>query len=366
MKAEISKAPAGDFVYALSRIDRSVADNLKDIEKSFGHDAGMITDVIVFLTKRLNKNLFGFTCFTLNEFAKESGRNKQDLCEKHPVLKANPKLDAPEYFGHKFETVFDYALFQALQKNIIFSREYTTQQGSQTISLTNFPILKDIKLNVDRKSNAIKLYEIRVSDEFIQGALSRYYNIESNGYSMVGKGRGGDGRKRLFLFLYKTSHIVLSTNNTKTKLAVDYLASLAGIDVKEPRNRKTSLKRVLDAMVTKGMIPFTFTFTQGDNARKYDEDYYVELNFLKPLQEPSGHNSFKRNLWDLLKNQYKGLYSDTKYRDEKDPFQRWLNNPTVNLKEKAEAYQAAYYRSFSVNLTLSQAKQKVQEADLLS
>ena len=55
----------------ISRIDQSVADNLKDIERSFGMDSGIVTDFIVFVTKKLKTDLFGYTRFTLSEFCKE-------------------------------------------------------------------------------------------------------------------------------------------------------------------------------------------------------------------------------------------------------------------------------------------------------
>src|SRR5690606_14222587 len=111
--------------FFLSRIDRSVADNLNDIRKSFGEDAGIVKDFIVFISKNLKKDLFGYSKFTLKDFCKESGRNRQDLAKKHPYFIANPKAIIPEYFGHEFISVFDYALFNMLQKNIIFAKLYT-------------------------------------------------------------------------------------------------------------------------------------------------------------------------------------------------------------------------------------------------
>lgn len=46
-------------INSLSRIDRAVADNIKDILRSFGTQAGLVQDFIVFISCRLKTDLFG-------------------------------------------------------------------------------------------------------------------------------------------------------------------------------------------------------------------------------------------------------------------------------------------------------------------
>lgn len=343
----------------ISRIDQSVADNLKDIERSFGMDSGIVTDFIVFVTKKLKTDLFGYTRFTLNDFCKESGRNKQYLCEPHPIFeKTDTKV--PDYFGHKFESVFDYVLFRMIKENILFSKDYSYNDGGQVIHLKNFPILKDIKLNIDRNSNGVKVYEIRVSDQLLDGFMKRYYTIESNGYRMVGKGRGGDGRKRLFIFLYKTKHIMSSQNSAITRFPIDYLAQIADVDVKENKLRKVSIKRVLDAIIKNGQIYFSYNFVQGDVTKKNQENYWVEIDFSevikdKELLEPRGDNSFFKNLLVDLKFSFERKYAGISIKDEKDSFQRWLTNNSIDLDEKIEIVQSSHYRAYGKSITSSKA-----------
>ncbi len=343
----------------ISRIDQSVADNLKDIELSFGMDAGIVTDFIVFVTKKLKTDLFGYTQLTLSEFCKESGRNKQDLCARHPIFEKNG-AEVPDYFGHKFESVFDYVIFRMIKENIIFTKNYSYNDNGKVIHLQNFPILKDIKLNIDRNSNGVKVYEIRVSDQLLTGFMKRYYTIESNGYRMVGKGRGGDGRKRLFIFLYKTKHILSSQNTTITRIPIDYLAQIANIEVKENKLRKVSVKRVLDAIRVNGQLPFTYTFVQGDPTKRFQENYWVEMDFAeamnhRELSEPRGDNSFFTNLLYDLKFYFDNKYSDVSIKGEKDQFQRWLTNSSVDLNEKSEIVQSAHYRAYGRKMTTTKA-----------
>lgn len=363
-ESEIEAKPKNDFF--LSRIDKSVADNLGDIRKSFEGDAGIVKDFIVFISKNLKKDLFGYTRFTLQDFCRESGRNRQDLAKKHPFFIDNPKATIPEYYGHEFSSVFDYALLNMLQKNIIFSRAYAINKRDQKIQLKNFPILKDIRLNVNRQSNTIKVYEIRISDEWMEGFITRYYTIETNAYSKIGKGRGGDGRKSLYIILQRTRHQLLSQNETIAKLSVDYLANIAELEVEENRFRKRSLKRILDFFKEKGDFPFTYKFVRGDPSKIYQEEYWVELDFssstsINSLMEKRGDHQFYNTVISELKAKFGYKYPDVIIQDESDLFQRWLTNPEVDLDIKTEVLIMAHYNSYSKQITKMQAKKFIRE-----
>lgn len=352
--------------FFLSRIDRSVADNLSDIRKSFGEDAGIVKDFIVFISKNLKRDLFGYTKFTLKDFCKESGRNRQDLAKKHPYFTGNPKAIIPEYFGHEFVSVFDYALFNMLQKNIIFAKSYTVNTRNEVIQLKNFPILKDIKLNRDRQSNTVKIYEIRISDEWLDGFISRYYTIETNGYPKIGKGRGGDGRKSLYIILQRTRHQLLSQNETTARFTVDYLADIAELAVEQNRFRKKSLKRILDFFLEKGDFPFSYRFVKGDLSKPYQEEYWVELDFsssvsITSLREKRGDHLFFNSLMVDLRNMFNIKHSKVAIKDETDVFQRWLTNADADTELKVEILISAYYKAYSQNITKLQAKQYIRD-----
>ncbi|CAG5074777.1 hypothetical protein DYBT9623_05465 [Dyadobacter sp. CECT 9623] len=373
---EKENAPRGTIIndnsqsdFFLSRIDRSVADNLNDIRKSFGEDAGIVKDFIVFISKNLKKDLFGYTKFTLKDFCKESGRNRQDLARKHPYFLANPKAIIPEYFGHEFVSVFDYALFNMLQKNIIFAKSYVVNTRNEVIQLKNFPILKDIRLNLNRQSNTIKIYEIRISDEWLDGFISRYYTIETNGYPKIGKGRGGDGRKSLYLILQRTRHQLLSQRETTARFSVDYLADLAELVVEENRFRKKSLKRILDFFQEKGDFPFSYRFVKGDPSKAYQEEYWVELDFsssvnIISLSEKRGDHLFYNSLIVELRNVFNSKHSKVAIKDETDVFQRWLTNADADTDTKIEILVSAYYKAYNQQITKIQAKKYIRDGFL--
>lgn len=361
---ELENLSKADFF--LSRIDRSVADNLNDIRKSFGEDAGIVKDFIVFISKNLKKDLFGYTKFTIQDFCKESGRNRQDLAKKHPYFVSNPKAIIPEYFGHEFVSVFDFALFNMLQKNIIFAKSYAVNTKNELVHLKNFPILKDIKLNRDRKSNSIKIYEIRISDEWLDGFISRYYTIETNGYPKIGKGRGGDGRKSLYLILQRTRHQLLSQKETIARFTVNYLADLAELVVEENRFRKKSLKRVLDFFMEKGDFPFSYKFVKADPTKINQEEYWVEFDFsvaanVTSLTEKRGDHIFYITLVNELKAVFVYKYGNLTIKDETDTFQRWLTNNEADNDIKVDVLIEAYYKAYNVQIARIQAKQFIRE-----
>lgn len=353
-----------DETFFLSRIDRSVADNLRDIDISFEEDSGIVKDFIVFITKKLKVNMFGYTKFTLNDFCRESGRRKDELCRDHPKFRNNPKAVPPDYFGHKFITTFDYALFNMLQKNIIFSKAYDWNSTGRTIQLKNFPILKDIKLNIERNSNAVKVYDVRVSDELLEGFLQRYYTIETNGYKLVGAGKGGDGRKSLYLFINKTRHILITQQQFKTKLPVDYLCKIAGIVTEKASHKKQSLRRVLEQIKEKGKMPYKFEFVSDDaGLSKYD--YWVEIDFFQEiqddrLQEKRGDNHFFYSLFKELKEIFQHHHGKLTVQDEKDLFQRWLNKNDYDVPLKAGALIKIYFNCYNINLTEANAKMMIR------
>lgn len=82
---------------SLSRIDRAVAENIKDIQRSFGGQAGIVQDFIVFtLSARF----------------------------KPPVIE-----------GFAFQTVLDYALYSMMERNISFSSRYEVWEKDTVLQM---------------------------------------------------------------------------------------------------------------------------------------------------------------------------------------------------------------------------------------
>lgn len=341
----------------LSRIDRAVADNIKDIQRSFPDDAGIVLDFIIFITRQLQTDLFGFTRFTLQQFCRESGRNRQDLAITHPSFE-NMRKKPPMIQGHPFKSVIDYALYTMMERNIVFSHRYETDSNGITIQMHSFPILKDLRLNFDRRGNELKVYEVRLSDELMSGFLSRYYTVNTEAYKRSGKGRGGDSRKKLLVYLSKIQHVLMGVTAEgeplETTVPLDRLCDFADITDAKPSHRKQGLIRILESIRTQAGFPFAYGFVRqfGNCA------YGVKLSFpLLDKRHLIREHIFHRHLSEGLKGVYmKRGISQSMDGEENDPFQRWLTDKHADIAEKASMLARSYYRAYNLNISDAHAR----------
>jgi hypothetical protein len=349
----------------LSRIDRAVADNIKDIQRSFGGQSGIVQDFIVFISRRLKTDLFGYTRFTIQDFCRSTGRRRQELAMIHPDF-VSGKVLPPVIQGFAFKTVFDYALYTMMERNIIFSSSYRYKQKDAVIQMHSFPILKDLKLNFSRMDNAQKVYDIRVSDEMLNGFLSRYYTLSAECYKIVGKGRGGDSRKKLLLYLSKLSHVVSSSGLPDTFVPVDRLCEFADISDTRPSHKKQNLIRMLNAILSTGHFYFRFEFI-------HQPAYMVRLVFMPIV---SGRliqveHLFYFRLLTNLRALFNSLQVSTKGKGgtfsafDEDPFQAWLVSRELHVAEKAQVLAQAYYLALNISLSTAESITLIRNGNFL-
>lgn len=360
------------FNYSLSRIDRSVADNLRDIDNSFEADAQLVFDFIIFMSKKINNNLFGYTQFTIKEFSEFTGMNTADLCAVHPDI-ANGRVKTPIYEGHKFESVLDYSLLRMLRTNIVFSKIYSYRDDGNVIKLENFPILKDIYLHSGSVNGTKKVYEVRLSDVIIDGFVERYYTLDTSKLPVIGKGKGGHSRKKIFVWLNKIFHIYLSKNSPVPLYSVDQLADLGGVRYKKELDQEGNLieklpkhkKEIVDKMlkviaksVNNNRLHFSFdyVFVKGTTEDKYTEDYFIKFTFTSNLNVVAQHklgieHKFKLTLLKELRRMFDCIYPEERLakikelENEADSFQRWLNNKSIDMEKKVEMVKSVYHKS---------------------
>lgn len=346
-------------IHSLSRIDRAVADNIKDIQRSFGSQAGLVQDFIVFISRRLKTDLFGYTRFTLQDFCKQTGRNRQDLALLCGDF-ASGKFAAPVIEGFAFQTVFDYALYSMMERNIIFSSRYEVREKDSVFVMHSFSILKDLRLNFMRTSKEQKVYEVRLSDELLQGFLSRYYTVNTESYRLVGKGRGGDSRKKLLLYLSKLSHVVQTSGHLETIVPLDRLCDFADINDARPSHKKQNLIRIFRHLKEMGKFGFRYEFTSRNG-------YMVTLVFEPTLSRRSLQNehNFYFRLFTGLRTVFETRKGSPSNTFDKDPFQAWLADATLNTELKAQVLAQAYYAAMNIDISIPHALNLIRSGLLL-
>jgi len=361
--------------FNLSRVDRSIADNLMDIDKTFGNDAQNVLDFIIFMSKRLNNNLFGYTRFTIKEYSEFTGITPQNLCSMHPDV-AKGIAGNIEYSDHRFESVLEYSLLRMLKSNILFSKVISYKDDGNLIRLENFPILKDIVVQGGDKLGTKKVYEVRLSDVMMAGFVQRYYTLDTTRLPVIGKGKGGHSRKKLYIWLNKVFH-VYSSMRTKTEpllYAIDYLADIAGVRYKkeldankklvekDPKHKKEAVSNILKSIhkhinsKKKLHFSFDYKFVSSPQSNKNAEDYFVEFDFKSNLnpeivkQIAISHNLklvLLKDLRSLFDHHYpiERLSNIKSLENEADSFQRWLNNNNADLEKKVSILKAAYFKA---------------------
>lgn len=351
----------------ISRIDRAVADNIMDIQRSFPEDTGIVLDFIIFITRKIQTDIFGFTRFTLRDFCRESGRNRQDLSVTCPAFE-DGKKKPPMIQGHPLMTVMDYALYTMLERNIIFSNRYEVTSNGANIHMHSFPILKDLKLNFDRRGNELKVYDVRLSDELLSGFLSRYYTVNTEVYKRSGKGRGGNSRKKLLIYLSKIHHVLMSMNDQteplETIVPLDRLCYFADITDSKPSHRKQGLIRILENLRTQGGYTFTFEFVKSFGTKLYGVKLsFPQLDKQRLLQE----HYFFQHLSNNLKAIYKqNVPSDSSEVSDTAPFQQWLSDNRLDVSQKAEALRKSHYRVYNKRISEVQAVNLIHAGQFLS
>jgi hypothetical protein len=332
----------------LGRLDRAIAENLPDIRSSFDDCSGIVLDFIVFISQRIKTDLFGYTRFTLKDFCQATGRNRQDLAIKHFLFQDNKRI-APEINGFRFETVFDYALITMMQRNLIFKDFYETKESDKVIRLESIRIISDIRLNFSRRCNEVKVYDIRISPEILEGFIRRYYTIDVNAYKLAGKGRGKESRQSLVIYISALRHLLFSQGLNKTTIPIDILAQRANINMqKETFHLKEAIINLLNYLKEKAKLHFEFRFVRNDTSY----NYYVELTF--PATFSKGllerEHSFYFHLFNDLKSLFNYKYSHFPAKPGgKEPFQSWLTS-TADAAEKVQILKTAYLKVFQSNI----------------
>lgn len=335
----------------LGRLDRAIAENLQDIRSCFEADAGIVLDFIVFISMKMKTDLFGYTRFTLREFCTLTGRHRQDLARKHPLFSSSQKKP-PQIEGFLFESTFDYTLVLMMQRNLIFSRLVQTTANEKLIRLESIRLLQDVRINVARKSNEVKVYDVRLSPELLNGFIRRYYTLDVQAYRAAGKGRGREYRQFLVIYLSVLRHMLFSQSLIRTTVPLDFLARQAFLpESKKQFHRKESVNSLLSFIQTKTSFGFEYRFVPGHA----NLSLAVELVFEPPANRTDlvREHNFYFLLIQQLEQYYATLPVHTGKPDENEMhqlFQVWLNSQN-NQEAKSGILRYCYRQIYHAELS---------------
>jgi hypothetical protein len=343
----------------ISRYDRSIADNLEDLRVTFGESYEIVFNFLQFLNNNLRFNMFGYSSFTLKEFAKERNIRYQKLSERHPDIR-NGLVKAPEISGYKFESYFDYSLFLMYSKKIMFSRDYSYRDAGKTIHLSSLSLLSDIKLNFDWTNGTLKFYDVKASLDLIEGNYIRYYTLDADAERALGKGKNSLKAKEMLWWLCRTRHIIAAENSTSGIYAIDLMAKYVNINTKTAKAKKQAVGRLLNRIKERTNFPFDFSFSNSPTENGKNIKYYVILNFYNfDINGLSIEHRFMRILFETMMSLYQ-FYE----KDRIKSFSEWLTDEKSNLDSKVKGVISSYEKTYNTALSSKEALMIIRQGIL--
>jgi hypothetical protein len=158
----------------LIRVDKNLSKNSIRWLMDFGQDAMLCFDILVYISKDSQKNIFNFGTIDLDKFAKEMGYTKANL---QRIREASKKINIQERLeGNTPVTVFEHALFKLAKSNLQFTTTVYDSSRHEKIEQNKFiQIIKDINIHIPNGKSKTKIYySYTTTDEFDYN-LARYF-----------------------------------------------------------------------------------------------------------------------------------------------------------------------------------------------
>ncbi|MDO5666037.1 MAG: hypothetical protein Q4G63_12390 [Bacteroidia bacterium] len=162
----------------LSRVPQSLSFDHNALERTYGEDATIIRDIIVYVSKNQMKNLFGEVEFSIEDFCKDMGYSRTTLQRTIQNFKNNPKT-IPIIDNHKFDSPFEYALYRGLKENVVFHRQRDGKEVFEAVQ-----IIEKLEVVYDKttKKDTKRIYNIKLGARILDYLFTEYNLIDFNEY----------------------------------------------------------------------------------------------------------------------------------------------------------------------------------------
>lgn len=343
----------------ISRIDKNFMspDGIHDLSSQFGEHAPLVMEIISFLGVKFKYNFFNLFNTSVDEFSKITGIDKSTLNRAVPL---GPHLKKyPKYNGHEFKSYFDYTIYMMLSRNWIFSKPVHTTYKDNETKITSIQILEEI---IVRKKNehaatSAKLYSFRISEKLMAAMQGQFWPIDVDQKKRLGQFKRSQNARALFTALSAWRHTALSQKKNYAIVTLNDLVKATLLkEEQEPKHLKQAIIRNLNKIKNEAGFEFDFEFF---SPYKHKEDYHIKLQFYGKTLEGQEEIIFSRELHAQLeiifnkgKTQDGRPYKDLNIPNEKNTYQRWVQNPKFDAEQKSVAVQMAYRAAYKKVLPL--------------
>jgi hypothetical protein len=370
----------------IARLDRNIVRYPKAIEDTYGEDSNLVLSILSFLMSKFRNNLFNSVTFTLNEFCKEYGYYKNNICGKHTVFKenelsnttssSNKKIIKPyKTKHHVWKSQFDHVLYLMMSRNVVYEEENYTH-AKYLSSLRALNLLKKVSIRNEKvKGREEFVYEVTLGNEIFLNSLRWYISYKEKSFIEFGKNKNGIGKRKLYLYFLTQLQRCLLSSVPSNKVTPNYnmLCVIANINHAQARNNKQTLIKYLNVMGSKENLNFshnlaavdldspdflkhktiTIVFKEIKHLENKEQAYFFD-DCITMLQIP-----FKNATYGNDELKAKKEFEDGTFTEK---FQLWLNSNN-HLYEKVEILQAAYQKNFQKEIGKEQIFRALQNID---
>jgi len=355
----------------LSRIPQSFTFDVDAIDRKFASEAPIIRDIIVYAARSKMRDLWGDITFTIDEFCNEFGHNRTNLQRTLKQFRNVPDSNLPMINGdpHPWDGLFEYALYRALNENIVFSRK-----RNGVAEVESYQIIEKLTVHYKNKAASKKrekrAYSIQISDKLAKNLLDEYFLIDYEDYKGLTSSKISSvgSYRNFYLFM---SRMIATTRFTNLKqqnekkdytyiVTVDEVCKILNINFSQANDKKKHITKIL-GILQKNLkkTPFTWQFVKHENRHAYHIsftfaydtiiyfDEKLKTVFIKKLQQSLTDGYVKK---DNPKYDGHDLYLYYKAgKLNKDDFIKWFfNSENKEIKEKyfRQVYQTIYHTEY--------------------
>jgi len=313
---------------SLSRVPQSLSFDNRALLRTFDYESTIIRDLIIYAGSRKMSNLFNEVSFTIEDFCTEFGYNRTTLQRTLKQFVDDPKL-IPVIDGHKFDSLFEYALFRALKENIIFSRK---REGKETFETVQIIERLEVFYNKSTHKTTKRSYNVKLSTKILDYLFTEYNLIDYNEYRAIQANQiSTTGAMRNF-YIYMGRMVAIVKQLQKTNpdsvytLSVDELCTIFGVDLKINKHKKEYVKKTLESLQSeiKSML-FDWKFITKNTRYSYFVEFYFPQSTIEYFDEQRRTVFYKK-----LYNAATLLYAKTKIGEPKDDIRIKLANLSMD------------------------------------
>jgi len=351
----------------LSRIPQSFTFDSNAIDRKFTSEAPIIRDIIVYVARMKMRNIWGEVSFTIDDFCNEFGHNRSNLQRTLKQFENVPNSMLPTIPGdtHTWDGLFEYALYRALNENIVISRK---RGGVEEIE--SYQIIEKLYVNYKNKGASGKrerrTYTLKMANKLLENLIGEYFLIDYEDYRSLSSTQiSSVGGYRNF-YLYMSRMIATSRyKNEKQQngntdftyiISVDELCNILNVNFSQPNDKKKHIKKTLNYL-EKNLknTPFFWQFVKQGKSYAYYVSFtfpHTTITFFNEKLKAVFINKLKESLKaDYIKKDNPKFSSYEIYKASndivKDDFTEWFFNPE-NRESKENCFRKVYQQVYQM------------------